>query len=288
MSASLDRDPERASTGALSATYDLPTHDPDTIELHKPDDLKKSPKFKKRGITIDPVKTDRDEEWIMPIQREHILPGPGLFIISGTTGSGKTVMLCNLLGKKSMLKNYWKKKNIFIFCLSPCPMLEDCIKPPKQNIIHEDKPELLEEIIVKQKKAIEANGFKKTERKLIIIDDCAQSATFLKSKALTTLAFAATHYRVSVWITSQSYTQIPRRVRINCHYLALFHGARKSEIERFMEEYESPYLTKKEMAQLIKSATSDQFSFLFVNNNVPDKAIQFRKTFDKILRLKKT
>ena len=288
MSASLDRDPERASIGALSATHDLPTHDPNMIEIHTAQDLKKSPKFKKRGITIDPVKTDRDSEWLMPIQKQYILPGPGLFIISGTTGSGKTVMLCNLLGKKSMLKDYWKKKNIYIFCLSPCPMLEDCIKCPKQNIINEDKPELLEEIIVKQKKAIEANGFKKTERKLIIIDDCAQSATFLKSKALTTLAFAATHYRVSVWITSQSYTQIPRRVRINCHYLALFHGARKSEIDRFMDEYESPYLTKKEMQQLVKGATDEQFSFLFVNNNVPDKSVQFRQNFNNILRLKKS
>lgn len=285
---SLDRDPDRASLGALSTTHDLPINEPDTIEVHKPQDLKKSPKFKKRGISIDPIKTDRDEEWLMPVQRENILPGPGLFIISGTTGSGKTVMLCNLLGKKSMLKGYWKPKNIYIFCLSPCPMLEDCIKPPRENIINEDKPELLEEIIVKQKKAIEANGFKNTERKLIIVDDCAQSRTFLKSKALTTLAFASTHYRVSVWITSQSYTQIPRRVRINCHYMALFHGARKSEIDRFMEEYESPYLTKKEMLQLIKGATGEQFSFLFVNNNVPDKAIQFRKNFDKLLRLKKS
>lgn len=55
-----------------------------------------------------------------------------------------------------------------------------------------------------------------------------------------------------------------------------------------MEEYESPYLSKKDMAQLIKSATADQFSFIFVNNNVPDKSIQFRKNFDKILRLSKT
>jgi hypothetical protein len=186
-----------------------------------------------------------------------------------------------------MLKDYWKPKNMYIFCLSPCPMLEDCLKVPKNNIINEDKPELLEDIIIKQKKAIEANGFKNTERKLIIIDDCAQSRTFLKSKALTTLAFAATHFRVSVWITSQSYTQIPRRVRINCHYLALFHGCRKSEIDRFMDEYESAFLSKKEMQQLIKSATSEQFSFLFCNNNVPDKTTQFRRNFDKILKLKK-
>lgn len=285
---SLERDPERASLEPLHTDHDLPTHDPNAIDLNKPADIKKEIKFKKKkGISIEPIKTDRDTEWLMPIQKKHILPGPGLFIISGTTGSGKTVMICNLLGKKSMLKGYWKPKNTYIFCLSPCPMLEDCLKVPKNNIINEDKPELLEEIIVKQKKAIEANGFKNTERKLIIIDDCAQSRTFLKSRALTTLAFAATHYRVSVWITSQSYTQIPRRVRINCHYMAIFHGARKSEIERFMEEYESPYLSKKEMNQLIKGATSEQFSFLFANNNVPDKAEQFRRNFDKILKLKK-
>jgi hypothetical protein len=256
------------------------------IKLTKDKKVATKQKFKK-DLLIEPIKTDRDSEWLKKSQRNGCLPGPGLFMISGTTGSGKTVMLVNLLKKKSMLKGYWKPKNIYVFCLSPCPMLEDELGIPSKNIIHEDNPELLGNIINAQKKRMDELGFDKCERKLIICDDCAQSKTFLKSPILTTLAFAATHFRVSVWLTTQSYTQIPRRIRVNCHYLALFHGARKSELDRFLDEYESPFLTKKQMLDMVKHAIKDQYSFLFVNNTVPDKTEQFRRCFSKLLKLKK-
>ena len=54
---SLERDPERASLEPLHTDHDLPTHDPNAIDLNKPADIKKEIKFKKKkGISIEPIK----------------------------------------------------------------------------------------------------------------------------------------------------------------------------------------------------------------------------------------
>lgn len=248
------------------------------------DKTKKKVKFGK-GIGIEPVKSDRDSVFELEKQKQGILPGMGLFIISGTTGSGKSVMICNLFGKKDMLKGYYQR--IFIFCLSPCPILKECLEVKDEDVINDDAPEQLEQIVDKQKEIIESKGFTDAPRILILCDDCAQSRKFLKHKVLQTLAFAATHYKISVILTTQSYVQIPRNIRINAHYLAIFHGCRKSELERFSDEYESAYLTKKEFQHMVRFATKEKYSFLFVNNRVSDKSEQFRKGFTDILKLNK-
>jgi len=248
------------------------------------EDKKKEPKFKK-DLNIQPVSSERDDVFHLEKQKAGILPGMGMMIISGTTGSGKSVLICNLLGKKSMLKGYFEK--IFIWSLSPCPVLEETLKIKKSHIFHEDNPNVLLEILEKQKEIIENMGFKQAPRILLICDDCAQSKTFLKHPVLTELAFAGTHSKVAVWLTTQSYVQIPRHVRINAHYLILMHGLRKSEIDRFSDEFESPYLTKREFETMVRYATKDPYSFLFVNNKHKDKADQFRIGFDKIINLNK-
>lgn len=248
------------------------------------EDKKRAPKFKK-DLNIQPVSSERDDVFHLEKQKMGVLPGMGMMVISGTTGSGKSVLICNLLGKKSMLKGYFEK--IFIWSLSPCPVLEETLKIKKSHVFHEDDPTVLLGILEKQKEIIENMGFKQAPRILLICDDCAQSKTFLKHPVLTELAFAGTHSKVAVWLTTQSYVQIPRHVRINAHYLILMHGLRKSEIDRFSDEFESPYLTKREFETMVRYATKEPYSFLFVNNKHKDKANQFRIGFDKIINLDK-
>ena len=247
-------------------------------------DSKKPPKFK-NDLEIQPIKTQRDGVELLPIQKEGILPAMGTMVICASTGGGKSVMICNLLAKKNMLKGFYDR--IVVFCLSPCPILEDTLKLKKEDIIKEDKPELMRDILTKQKELIKTKGFKKAPKILLLLDDIAQSKTFLKSEVLTELFFASTHAKVSVWVATQSYTQLPRRIRINCHWMIIFNGVRRSELDRLADEYESPFLTKKEFYNMVKYATAEPYSFLAINNTASDRTTQFRKNFFTILRLNK-
>ena len=231
----------------------------------------------KNDMKVQAIKTLRDEVEKTPGQQNYTMIPPGLTLFCGSTGSGKTVSICNILSKKSMLKGYFDK--IIIFCLSPCPMLQDCLQLKDKDIINDDDPAKLRTILNKQKELVKTDKFETIPHVLIILDDMAQSRTFLRSKALQELAFASTHAKISVWITTQSYMQIPRNVRINAHSILLFSGCKLSEIDRFEDEYGSQYLNKRDFRKLVNYAIKDQYEFLFCNNTNPDRSRKYSKGF---------
>lgn len=246
---------------------------------------KKMTRGLKEDYHIQPIKSDRDGVEQTLAQKEYTMPPPGLTIFCGSTGSGKTVAICNLLSKKNMLYDYFDK--IIVFCLSPCPMLQDCLDIDEKDIINDDDDSKLMEILQTQKKLIKEDSFNLVPHILIILDDMAQSRTFLRSKALQELAFAATHAKISVWLTTQSYMQIPRNVRINAHGVLLFSGCKESEISRYEDEYGSQYLNKKQFTEMVKYAIAEPYSFLFANNTHPDRSLKFRKGFFELIKIKK-
>jgi len=231
----------------------------------------------KNDMKVQPIKTLRDEVEKTEGQKQYTMIPPGLTLFCGSTGSGKTVSICNILSKKSMLSRYFDK--IIIFCLSPCPMLQDCLQLEDKDIINDDDPAKLRTILNKQKELVKTDKFETIPHVLIILDDMAQSRTFLRSKALQELAFASTHAKISVWITTQSYMQIPRNVRINAHSILLFSGCKLSEIDRFEDEYGSQYLNKRDFRKLVNYAIKDQYEFLFCNNCNPDRSRKYSKGF---------
>ncbi len=236
----------------------------------------------KNDMKVQPIKTLRDQTEKTEGQKNYTMIPAGLTLFCGSTGSGKTVSICNILSKKNMLKGYFDK--IIIFCLSPCPMLKDCLQIEDKNIIEDDDPELLRKILTKQKELVKTDNFNTIPHLLIILDDMAQSRTFLRSKVLQELAFASTHCKISVWITTQSYMQIPRNIRINAHSILLFSGCKLSEIDRFEDEYGSQYLNKKDFRKLVQYAIKDQYEFLFCNNTNPNRAEKYSKGFyEKII-----
>lgn len=245
--------------------------------LVNPEKQKKMLKKLKEDMKVQPIKTLRDEVEKTEGQKNYTMIPPGMTLFCGSSGSGKTVAICNILSKKSMLKNYYDK--IIIFCLSPCPMLQDCLQLDDKDLISDDDPEKLRVILEQQKKLVKNEPFNTIPHILIILDDMAQSRTFLRSKILQELAFAATHSKISLWITTQSYMQIPRNIRINAHAILLFSGCKLSELERFEDEYGSQYLSKKDFKKLINYAIKEDYEFLFCNNTNPNRAEKYSKGF---------
>lgn len=233
---------------------------------------------------IKPLKSARDGIFKTPAQKKYIMPSPGTLNIVGTTGSGKTNLVANLLTNKNMLKDYFDE--IYVFCLSPCSTLTDHIKQIKEdNVFTDDDPSKLSEIYNKQIKVVEDIGFKRAKHILVILDDIVQSHKFMNSKILTQIYFGSTHAKFSLWLLSQNYMSIPRKLRLNTHGLILMHGVNNTELSRFSEEYESPYIPKDDFRKIVEYALKKPYSFMFVNNVHPNKKLKFRCGFDQVLEI---
>lgn len=231
---------------------------------------------------IKPLKSARDDIYKTEAQKKYILPPPGTTIFIGRTGSGKTTIVANLLKQKKMLYNYFDK--IYVFCLSPCQLLQEHVDLIEdENVFTNDDPEELKKLFDVNKNAVKSLGFKRAPHVLFILDDIIQSTKFMNSSVLRDIFFGGTHSKCSLWLLSQQYKSVPKRLRINCHSLIVCHGITLSEKEALAEEYQSAYLTKKEFIDLIDYALKDSYSFMFINNTNPNKKECYHKGFNEIL-----
>jgi len=231
---------------------------------------------------IKPLKSARDSIHKTPAQKKYILPPPGTTIFCGRTGSGKTTIVCRLLKDNNKLKNYFDK--IYVFCLSPCMDLVDHIDQIEENhMFTDDDPGKLEELYERNKRMVKDLGFKSACHTLFILDDIVQSNTFMNSKVLRDVFFGGTHAKCSLWLLTQHWKSVPKRLRMNPHAVILCHGINKQELESFTEEWQSPYLKKEEFKNLVEYAIKQPYSFMFVNATNPNKKEMYRKTFDEIL-----
>jgi hypothetical protein len=231
---------------------------------------------------IKPLKSARDGIYKTPEQKKYIMPPAGTTIFIGSTGSGKTTIVGNLLKNRNMLSGYFDR--IYVFCLSPCTTLIDNVREiKKENTFTDDNPDKLEELYNKQLQSVEQNGYDRTPHTLFILDDIVQSKTFLNHKVLGSIFFGGTHAKCSLWLISQNYMSVPRRLRMNCHALVMCHGVNQTEIERFSMEWQSPYLDKNEFKKMVEYCIDKPYSFIYVNATNPNKKEMFRCGFDKIL-----
>ena len=171
-----------------------------------------------------------------------------------------------------------------MFCLSPCKTLEEHVPQiTEENTFTDEDPEKLAKLYDINKKAVKELGFKRAPHTLFILDDIIQSKKFMNSSVLRDIFFGGTHSKCSLWLLSQQYKSVPKRLRINTHSLIVCHGITESEKEALAEEYQSCYLNKKEFYDLIDYALTEAYSFMFINNTHPNKKECYRKGFNEIL-----
>ena len=124
------------------------------------------------------------------------------------------------------------------------------------------------------------------DRVLFVFDDLVGSNLFSmshKANPFKELNVRHRHYNASLILVTQAYKEVPKTMRTNASAHILFEIPSEAELESIYEE--NPVCLKKdEWLQVYKTATEEQYSFLFINYQQP-RAHQMGKNFELVYEL---
>ena len=244
-----------------------------------------------RAPVIQPIKL---KEYETKQSKYPVVPQiPFRSVILGPSGSGKTILLQNMI--LDIYRNCFSR--IYIF--SPSIDVDATWNPVKLYIEKEMKvrdtkeepiyfdhydPEALEHIIKTQHKVIEfqkKQDHKKLFSILIIVDDMADNPAFTRqSKLLHQLYTRGRHNSISTITATQKFASIAPIIRVNATELYCYRLRNYKDLEALIEEV-SAIAEKKTIMAIYNMATSEPYSFLYVNLRSKDKNNIFHIRFDK-------
>lgn len=236
---------------------------------------------------IEVIDTEKSSIPLRGCMKSGVLPKfPSSVCLSGRSGSGKTNLLLNMLTRKDMLKDYYH----YILVFSPTAGKYDdtykALKIPEENFIEDFDNTTFEKIIESRKKLIDEKGIKWVSQKCriaLIFDDVIANRDFLQGAVALKLFSLLRHYLCSIYIMIQSYTKLPRALRLNCNATYIF-PASQSEVEVLKDEVCPAGLSKKEFEKVIEYATKEPYNFLAINNHAK-QGERIRKNLDEIIKL---
>jgi hypothetical protein len=196
---------------------------------------------------------------------------PFRLLCCGTSGSGKTVMIFNLI------KKYLIYDTISIYSASLDQniyqeFLEEMERLAEENEDAIGKFHFSDDL----NRVVPVKEMDKEEQNLVIFDDFMTT----KNQSVIVEYFSkGRHNNCSVIYLSQSYYTTPKDIRLNCNYFALFKGANASDLQHLRKEH-SGSVDEKTFELLYKEATSEPHGFLLVDKRAKEKALMFRYKFD--------
>lgn len=251
------------------------------------------PKKNNINYEIRPIDTSKKNTPQRKCAKDGVLPKfPFSMVICGSSGAGKTCTLINILTREEMYGKYFHTILIFSPTAGGDNSLDDTYKAlgaiPDENFIKDFDPEFFETLLDARKKLIKEKGTEwvsKNSRVLLILDDVVAEQSFLKSPNALRLFTLLRHYQCAVIILTQSYTKVPRALRLNAMHTILFPSTR-SECQIMQDEICPPNITKKDFQHVIDYCCGEQYSFLSYNRHAkPGERI--RKNFTEVIDLEK-
>lgn len=242
------------------------------------------------SLKIEALPTSKSKVKKNAMMSADIIPShPFRLHISGSSGSGKTNCLLSLLTRKEFYKGYFQI--IFIVSLTAkktddvYDILEKHKGKTKIAFINELDETIIGGIMDVAAKIVEDKKAHKAPRVLMVFDDVVSEKKFLNKKEFNKCFIMSRHFNMSSVILSQKYNATPRTCRLNCDAVIYFPGS-VSEDLIITEDYCPPGYSKREFLQILKYATSEPYSFLFINMKCLHKT-RYRKNFDTILELQR-
>jgi len=145
-------------------------------------------------------------------------------------------------------------------------------------------PEALHKIINTQHKVIDymkKQNIKNIYSILVVVDDFADDPSFSRhSKILHALYTRGRHNSISTITATQKFSAIAPIIRVNATELYVYRLRNYKDLETFIDEV-SAVTDKKTLMQIYNLATSEPYSFLYVNLRAKTVSEMFHVRFDK-------
>ena len=235
---------------------------------------------------IHPVKTSKDQVRQPQLVTDGILPRLGSStVIVGKSGSGKTVLLYNLLTRKEFYYG-WFDKTIIV---SPTAEMDDVqlkLKvPPSCTYVDLDEALHALEIIERaQSASIKKNGAQKTKQVCIIFDDCVGHTKFMASPIFTACFIRSRHMNATVFFLTQSYMRLPKICRLQSSFIVFFQMS-NAEMQIAVDEYCPAGMKAVDFERMMSDVlSSEKYQFFVVNMRVPNEE-RYRRGLGEILIL---
>ena len=239
--------------------------------------------YKGMSFEIRPPPPSDEPKWAYP----NLMEPPFRLLIVSPSGSGKTVLLANLIGNEKFpyIKLFGRNTFLFSSTFSLGDPSMSMAQIPPDNVYNSLDISVLNAIVADQRSIIEEYGKAKAPHCLFIFDDVAHQLDYRARETLKGYFFSLRHYKISMILIVQSYKSVPRAMRINSSDMVFFYIGNDNERDVIASEMPTE---QKLFLHILDDATSEPFSFLVVHNK---KGIEqrFQKRFTgDFYRIKKT
>jgi type IV secretory pathway VirB4 component len=209
-----------------------------------------------------------------PNYETHYIEVPFRMLIIGSSGSGKTLTLYNLLRAFS-----GTFQNIYIITKNKHEPIYELIENKFKKINENPKAKVKYHVEVNEgiKSIPNLDEFNKEEQSLIIFDDLILEKNQKKIEEAYT---RCRKLNISVIYISQSYFPVPKIIRQNLSYLIIKQVSSQRNLKLISSEY-SLGLNSKQLKKIYDFCTDEKQDFLFID--IDHKDIRFRKGFQFVI-----
>jgi hypothetical protein len=226
---------------------------------------------------ISPVKVKQYE--VKQSKYEHVSRLPTRSVINAARGSGKTVLIQNLI--LDVYRGCFSR--IYIF--SPSIDIDDTWIPVKkyideeftktkdEQIYYQDfDGEAVQHILTTHKNIIDHKQKDPKTKKLfsilLIFYDVADNKAIHNNQALNSCFTRGRHSQISTILSTQKYNAVSTIIRTNMDSMYLFRLRNANDLQAVIDEL-SALLDKNILLQVYMKATEERYSFLFIKLTSP-------------------